>query len=156
MKKNRKINSKRFEKFMNNPTEYEWSLKNKFNIGSTLPFLVILPSSIISYLTLNDHLLAFPAIMIGSAVALSVSSVKIMDTETKLYEELEEMKKEKDDLDELNNKEVQKSVDKTFSQLFSTQEEDNEVLSNKEDSDDREYSDKAESTVKNLTNMSAL
>jgi len=156
MKKNRKINPKKFEKFMNNSVEYEWNLKKKFDIGSSLPFLVIIPSSIISYLTLHDHLLAFPTIMIGSAVALTVSSVKIMDTETKLYEELEEMKKEKSDLDELNNKEVQKSVDKTFSQLFSTQKEDNEALPDKEDSDAHEYDDRTESTLKNLTNTSAL
>lgn len=131
--------SQRLSKYMDNPEKYEKDLRRNSNIAINWSLLGIGPVSFIGLLSVAQFFpLITPVAIILPAMLMTLGTVYTMNKTDEKILELDTLKNEAKELNEIKQQNANKPVDESFSELFNlykfdnTEDENDEL--NKEDS----------------------
>lgn len=131
--------SQRLSKYMENPEKYEKDLNHNSNIAINSALLGIGPVSFIGLLSVAQFFpLITPVAIILPAMLMTLGTVYTMNKTDEKILELDTLKNEAKELNEIKQQNANKPVDESFSELFNlykfdnTEDENDEL--NKEDS----------------------
>lgn len=131
--------SQRLSKYMENPEKYENDLNRHSNIAINSALLGIGPVSFIGLLSVAQFFpLITPVAIILPAMLMTLGTVYTMNKTDEKILELDTLKNEAKELNEIKQQNANKPVDESFSELFNlykfdnTEDENDEL--NKEDS----------------------